>query len=156
MKKLGLTDEEWSKLVDAFPKVAVLIGSADGEMDDEEKAWSKKVAHIRTFSGRAELFDLYEDVKAVMESRISQLQEAYTNDAQAAEIAIIDDLTEVNSILQKIDPVLGNRLSRDLKSFAVHVGKASGGFLRFFSVSKSERNLAQLPMLEDIEIDEEE
>ena len=143
-------------MVDAFPKVAVLIGSADGKMDDAEKEWSKKVTHIRTFAGREDLFELYAEVKKSMETRIAELIEDYSKDAVSSELGIIRDLEDVNVILKNMDPVIGGRLVKDLKSFARHIGKASGGFMRFFSETKEERDLAKLPMLEDISYEDEE
>ena len=150
MNNLKISEENWSRLVNAFPQIAVLIGAADGNMDDEEKAWSNKVAHIRTFSGRKELFSLYEEVEAKMNDKIAELLKGYDTNAEAAEQAIISDLETVNDILHGMDTEMGARLYKDYKSFAKHVGKASGGFLRFFSVSKEERDLAALPMLEEV------
>lgn len=150
MNNLKISDENWSRLVNAFPQIAVLIGAADGKMDDQEKAWSHKVAHIRTFSGRKELFPLYEEVETIMDDKIAELLNGYNADAKAAEQAIISDLETVNEILHDMDTEMGARLYKDYKSFAHHVGKASGGFLSFFSVSKAERDLAALPMLEEV------
>lgn len=156
MEKLGLNDQQWAGLVDAFPKVAVLIGAADGEMDDAEKAWSSKLSHIRTFSGHEDLFELYRAIETVITERIEALLATHANDPEAREKMIIAELEKVNGILASLHPKYGAMIYDDLKSFALHVAKTSGGFLRFFSVSKEERDLAELPMIDEIYYEEEE
>lgn len=156
MEKLGLNDQQWDILVDAFPKVAVLIGSADGNMDEEEKEWSKKLSHIRTFSGNEELFELYQAVEGIMSERIEALLSVKSDDPEARERWLVSQLEMVNGVLSVLPPKIGAKVYEDLKSFAMHVARSSGGFLRFFSVSKEEEDLAQLPMIDPIIHDEEE
>lgn len=156
MDKLGLNDQQWEMLVDAFPKVAVLIGAADGEMDDQEKAWSHKISHIRTFAGNEELFDLYKEVETVMDDRIEALLSLEGGDPEGRERMIISHLEMVNGILNSLHPKVAAHIYEDLKSFAMHVAKASGGFLRFFSVTKHEKDMAELPMLDEFVYEEEE
>jgi hypothetical protein len=156
MDKLGLNDQQWDTLVDAFPKVAVLIGAADGNMDEAEKAWSSKLSHIRTFAGNEELFELYKTVETVIEGRIEAILSMHRDDPEARERMLISKLEMVNGVLATLHPKIGAMIYEDLKSFALHVAKTSGGFLRFFSVSKEERDLAELPMIDEIVYDEEE
>ncbi|MDX1685069.1 MAG: hypothetical protein R3275_07520 [Saprospiraceae bacterium] len=156
MKKLGLNDQQWVLLVDAFPKIAVMIGAADGRMDDDEKAWSKKLTHIRTFAGNRELFELYQDVEEVIGERIETILDEYSDDPEARERMIVSQLEMINSILASMPEKLAAKVYEDLRSFALHVAKASGGFLRFFSVSKAEKDLAELPMIDEIVYEEEE
>ena len=154
MNSLELNDNQKAKLVDAFAEVAVLIGSADGKMSDEEKEWSHKVSHIRTFAGKEELFDLYKEVENTIDDKINRILTSYP-DLEKREHKLIESLEGVNDVLAKLDSHVGSLIYKDLRSFAKHVAKASGGFLRFFSISRDEREWAELPMINEIIWEEE-
>jgi hypothetical protein len=53
-------------------------------------------------------------------------------------------------ILAHLDNNLAHKMYISLKSFAEHVAKASGGFLRFATISGHERKWINLPMIEPI------
>jgi hypothetical protein len=154
MNSVDLNDTQKSRLADAFAEIAVLIGSADGAMSDEEKLWSQKISHIRTFAGKEELFDLYKEVENTIDDKINRILTGYP-DREARENMLIEKLVDVNEVLGQLDNHLGSKIYKDLRSFAMHVAKASGGFMRFFSVSRDEREWAELPMINEVIWEEE-
>jgi len=67
-------------------------------------------------------------------------------------------LAKVNPILSKMDNSVAFKLYESYLTFSKHVAKASGGFLRFATISKEEKSLMNLEMIKPIilEIEEEE
>jgi hypothetical protein len=70
-------------------------------------------------------------------------------------------LTPLNDILAKLEPKVAAAMYDELKTFAKHVARASGGFLKMLSISHEERRWISLPMLREFtwtppEGDEEE
>jgi len=86
---------------------------------------------------------------------LQALIENSPKDTKARSGIAVDKLSELNPILAKLNPLLGYKLYESLKSFALHVAKASGGFLRMWSVSYEENKYVDLPMLDVIEYVEE-
>ena len=151
-----LTEEQYEQLLSAFAEVAVLIGAADGEMDNEEKAWSKKIAQIRSFAGHDDVKGFYKDLDAQIEDRIAALLERYAHHHEEREKVLGERLAALNPVLASLPTRLGAHMYQDLTSFARHIAKASGGFLRIFSVNVEEKEFVGLPMINEIIWEEEE
>ena len=156
MERFTATPEQEEILISAFAHVAVLIGAADGKMDEEELAWSKKITQIRTFHGHDEFFDFYKKLDAQIEDRISSILEIHADNPADREEYIFGCLTEVNPVLAQLPPQYGAHLYQDLRSYAKHIARASGGFLRFFSVNANENQWLNLPMIQEVIWEEEE
>ena len=67
-----------------------------------------------------------------------------------------EKLTLLNPILAKLESKVAYNLYKDFKSFADHVARSSGGFMRFGAISKEEKALIPLSMLTPVEYEEEE
>jgi hypothetical protein len=156
MNSLGLNQGQYEQLLSAFAEVAVLIGAADGKMDDEEKAWSKKITQIRSFAGHDDLKGFYKDLDAQIEGRIAALLERYAHNHEERESVLGERLSNINPILASLPPRIGAHLYQDLTSFARHIAKASGGFLRIFAVNVEEKEFVGLPMINEVIWEEEE
>lgn len=156
MDTLNLSAEQEEILLSAFADVAVLIGAADGNMDEEELAWSKKVTHIRTFSGHEQLFEFYKKLDEQIGQRIADGLQLNQDDPAARETELISRLERVDSVLSTLTPQFGSYIYHDLLSYAKHIARASGGFLRFFSISAGEKEFMSLPMITPVIWDEEE
>ena len=144
----GLTTEESALVVDAVPLVTILIAGADGEIDAEEKAWSKKLTDIRTYAHPDLLNDYYIEVGKTFSDRMDHYIKALPTTPEARNNMISDKLKGLNAIFPKMSPVMAKRLHTSLTSFAQHVAKASGGFLGFGSISKAEKAWMDLSMLD--------
>lgn len=156
MDTLNLSQEQEEKLINGFAQIAVLIGAADGEMDEEERSWSKKIAHIRTFSGQEILFDFYKKLDTVIEAKIEHWLHRYPDNPEERERVLVDNLQDLNAVLAELPPNIAYYLYRDMRSYANHIARASGGFLRFFSISTDEKEFVELPMLDELVWEEEE
>ena len=133
----GLTNEEANLLTDAIPLVTILIAGADGNIDQEEKDWSTKLTKIRGYAHPETLQEYYQKVGDNYEERLTSLINNLPDNVDQRNKLISERLGELNNIFPKLDENLSHRLYESLVSFADHVARASGGFLRFGSISRS-------------------
>ena len=146
-----LSESQFQIAKDAIAWISVLIAGADGKIDDEEKEWAAKVAHIRSYHNPNELTPFYEEVGKEFDSKMTQLLANVPLDVKERTAVLSRKLEQLNDILPQLDNNLGYHLVKSYRSFAEHIAKASGGFLGFFSVSAAESKLISLPMINEIE-----
>jgi hypothetical protein len=148
-----LSKHEWELLVDAIPLIGILIAGADGEIDEEELDWSKKITHIRSYKLKGSLKSYYEEVDRNFETKFMHFSEVLPSGAGERGEIISEKLRHLNPILAKLDTDLSYKLYKGFLSFADHVAKASGGVIGFFAVNKEEAKLLSLPMIDPIYFD---
>ena len=147
----GLSTEEQQSLLDAIPLITILIGGADGKLDPKEKSWAEKITKIRSYAYPNVMNDFYKLVGQHYSSKMEHYLDSLPEDVDQRSQQISEKLTALNDILPKLDPEFREQYYKDLKSFAEHVAKASGGFLRFMGVSKEEAQWLDLPMINPVE-----
>lgn len=151
-----LTDEQNKLLEDTPALITILVAGADGTIDEQELNWAEKLAHIRSYAEPEQLNLYYEAVErsfsTTFESYLSSLPESLSD----REKAISDKLSGLNIVLSCLDNPIAFRLYESFTSFAKHIAKASGGFLRFGSISKEEKKWISLDMINAIILEEEE
>lgn len=149
-----LSEEEMQNLRHSVAWVTILIAGADGHIDSKELEWAKKIEHIREYSSPEELEDFYAEVgKDFNEFLINKVEE--TNQDKEGRMALATSKIEaLNPILAKLHPKYGAAIYKSLVSFARHVAKASGGFLRMWSIGYEENKYIKLPMLQEITYEE--
>ncbi len=135
-------------MFDAIPYITLLIAGADGNIKTDETAWGEKITGIRSYSHDALLMPYYKKVGENYAERMKELLAALPFDTAERESAISAQLARLNDILPKLDYFYASLFYESLKSFARHVAESSGGFLGMMSISKSERRLIDLPMIE--------
>lgn len=145
---VSLPAEEQQLMLDAIPYITLLIAGADGNIKTDETAWGEKIIGIRSYSHDALLIPYYKKVEENYAERIKSLLAALPFDTAERETAIIAELAKLNAVLPKLDHFYAALFYESLKSFARHVAESSGGFLGMMSVSKAERRLIDLPMIE--------
>ena len=140
----NLTAEEYNKLKDSISLITILIAGADNNIDAGETEWAEKLARIRSYSLPDELKPFYQDVGENFHGRLHELIDGLPGDVTTRTAEIHSKLNQLNPVLAKIHPEHGAILYDSFLSFAKHVAKASGGFLRFFSISSEEKALLNL------------
>lgn len=142
----NLTDAEAKSLYQAPAMIAVLIASADSQIDEQETIWAKKVLGFRQEVGNKLLFNYYEIAESFFEETMESLlsEEGVT---QARIASLETALANLNPILAKIDDKFAAELLETWKSFAVQVAKATGGVFGFGSISAQEKYLMELKMI---------
>lgn len=151
-----LTAEEKETLINALPWITVLIAGADGNIDDEEIEWAKKVTHIRSYKLKGIIKTYYEEQNIDFGERLANVLETTPKNTAERNQYLSEKLSGLNAILSKLDVKVGANMYKSFISFAEHVAKASGGLLGFFSVSADEAKLIGLPMIDPIHHDGEE
>ncbi len=153
---LNLNSEEKSLLKKAIPWITLLIAGADGTIDDEELEWAKKITSIRSYNFPEGLSEYYQavglDFSSVLDAELGALPESQDERMST----LTSNLESLNEVLAKMPNNTAYDYYKSFTSFAEHVAKATGGFLRFFSVSVEEKKLLNLPMVKPFEFVAEE
>jgi len=149
-----LTPEEGEQLRKAIAQITVLIAGADGNIENQELSWAKKISQIREYNHPVELNEYYKSVGTDYDELVSQMISDLPNDTAERTQALTASLTELNPILAKLDNEDAHFYYKSFRTFAEYVAKATGGILGFFSVSSEEKSLMSLPMITPIELDE--
>lgn len=154
----GISINEYGNLKEAIPLITILIAGADGVIDAKEKEWVTKLSKIRTYQGPEILNHFYHEVEATFEESMNRLLGQLPTDTESRSLIISERLGRINEVLAKLNQTVGATYYASILSLAEHVAKASGGFLRMWSISKEEARWVKLPMIKPIEfplIDEE-
>jgi hypothetical protein len=150
-----LNSEEYEDLKNAISWITILIAGADGKIDTAEISWAEKLAQIRSYKIPSELNEYYKEVGEDFHERLHEMINSLPENSEDRQKFLTNKLTELNPILAKLDEEVAAEIYTSFKSFAKHVARASGGFLRFFSVSYEEKSLMDLDMIDPINIDTE-
>ncbi len=153
-----ISEIEYQELKDAFAHITLYIAGADGSIDEEETQWAAKVMQIRSYKMTDDMLDFYKEVNNEFDTKLAKFTANLPNDTATRTHSIAQKLSELNSILPKLENKVGAHLYIGYVSFAEHVAKSTGGFFGFFSVGKEESKLLGLEMLTPIkaEVSEEE
>jgi len=153
---IGIDEAEKKQLIDAIAQITVLIAGADGIIDTAETAWASKLTKIRSYASEELLNEYYQIVGQTFSDDLNALILSLPKDTDERTKVLADKMTLLNDPLCKLPNKIGATLYESYTSFAKHVAEASGGFLRMWSVSGEEKKLMTLPMLEPIELIEDE
>lgn len=146
-----LTPEETALMMDAIPLVTILVAGADGEMDEVELSEAERLVDIRSFDTSGQLHDYYELLEEPLAGRIVALSQELPNEVAERQRVISERLSGLNNILPKLRQPLNYLYYSSFRSFANHIAKSSGGFMRFMTVSPEEAEVVNLPMVHPVE-----
>ena len=152
----NLTTDEAEKMTNAISLITILIAGADNDIDQKEKEWAAKVTKIRTYSNPETLHDFYVEAGNNFEEKLDQNIAHFSKITEERTGQITTQLSQLNDIFPKLDPVFAVKLYNSFLSFAKHVAKSSGGFMGFGSISSAESHLMGLPMLTPVLLPDEE
>ena len=150
-----LSQDEYARLKDAIPQITILVAGADGKITPGETEWAEKVTNIRSYSAAEEYQAFYTEIGETFHTRLDELLETLPSDVTERSARISENLSGLNSILRKLEPRHAAKIYSELKTFAKHVARASGGFLKFWSISSEEKKWIDLPMLDTFVWEEE-
>lgn len=144
-----LTKEDLQLLLDAPAFITILIGSADGNLDEDEIWAGSKVAHIKKFTEDRILQAYYTQVAEAFDERILKLIAVLPKDAETRNTEISEKLSNLNEIYKNLDRNFVEELNKSFRSLASEVAKASGGILGFGSESYEEKQWVELKMIKN-------
>ncbi len=150
----NLSADQYSELKSSLPLITVLVAGADGEIDAQELNWAEKLTHIRSYAQPEALNSFYEDVEQGFHEELEAQIANLPSDIKEREGIISERLSGLNKILALLPNDVAYNVYESLTSFAEHIAKASGGFLRFGAVSHEEKHWINLPMITPIILEE--
>ncbi|MDQ8014566.1 MAG: hypothetical protein REI96_19105 [Flavobacterium nitrogenifigens] len=116
-----------------FPVYISLLAANNSEgLDAAEKKTAIKFAHVKTFSCDPKLRDFYELADKNFEESITKLDNELPKGRKERELAIKEQLTNLELILQKMDKEYMAAMHRSMASFKNHVSKAHQNVLEYF------------------------
>ena len=151
-----LSKEDYNRLKMSLAEVTVLIAGADGKIDEQELNWAEKLTSIRSYATPEELNQFYGDVEESFIDNVNDLIKQLPTDVAERQTCLSEELAKLNQILPLLENQLAFQIYESLTSFAEHIAKASGGFLRFGSISGAEKKWISLPMIDPIILEEED
>ncbi len=147
----ALSPEEKAQMLDAIPLISILVGAADGELDEAELKAATQLAHIRSYKEELVLQEYYDQMEGKLALRIRELLGGLPKDTSERQALLSEKLAALNPILAKLPSPYNYYYYASFRSFADHVARASGGFFRFLTIGPKEAKVVGLPMLEVIE-----
>lgn len=143
-----VSEEEKELLYNATALVTYLIGGADNNFDEKERAQSAHLVNIRTEQGDPMLFDYYLDLQIDFAERVAKVEAKYGVDSVNDRTALlVAELEKLNEILPKLDDIYARAYLKALRTLAKGVAEASGGLLGFLEISYEEEHLMGLTMI---------
>lgn len=142
-----LDENTLNQLAGALPRIAILIGGADGSFDKDEKSWAERLVHIRSYSAPTGVEELYELANTSFSSHMEELLASYPHNTRDRNNQLVLELEKVNPILERLDAESAWLVYDSLRSFAWHIARASGGFLGMGAINKEEETWITLPMI---------
>jgi len=131
--------------------VGILIGCADGAMVPQELARIEEVIKTKTFSEHNDVHYLYTELaNNDLNNKINTLFGQLTGTAEEKGKLASDKLSELNAIFEKMNPTYAKQFRESLHSLAVEVAKAAGGVFGIGRINHEERELIDLPMINEL------
>ncbi|MEM9259962.1 MAG: hypothetical protein AAGA62_09970 [Bacteroidota bacterium] len=146
----NLTPTEQQKLFDAIPLITILVAGADDDIDEVELAEAQRMADIRSYNNLGLINAYYEAIDENLTERIQELSRELPNALEPRQAEISERLSGLNDIFPKMKEPFAYLYYKSFVSFAEHIAKSSGGFMRFMTVGPKEAEVIELPMVEPV------
>ncbi len=143
----NLPKEELQLLLDAPVLITLLIGSADGHLDEDEIKGGHNSVSIKEHTEERVLQDYYHQVAESFDTRIQEFIQELPTDAKKRNELISKKLAGLNKVYKSLDQNFVEELNKSLRSLAHQVAESSGGILGFGSESYEEKQWVDLSMI---------
>jgi hypothetical protein len=127
----------------------ILIAGADGNIDRKEINEAINVAHKNATKLKTHLREFYRFVEEDFEDKLKILLQSYPVDATQRNEVIVQELSQLNHILPKMDVQFAQALYQSMRDIACKIAKSSGGLLGINSIGHEEAQFVNLPMIKD-------
>lgn len=124
----------------AFVSVALLMGKADGNMDEIEEEIAAKVIEARSYDAPEPFRAFYKDLSLQWSTLFQQHQSSNSEQLQ-------HQIINGANLLDALEPVPAYALDQDLRTLANYIARSSGGILGLGTVNKKENTHYGLPWL---------
>ncbi len=143
----NLNEQEREIVVNSPLYVSALIAGADGDFSSDELKRTYELVHIKTFSEKFGLKDLYASLEPEMEDKMREMIANLPQEQAERNAFLTGKLQQLNTILAKMEYSFAHSLWRSLREFAHYIANADGGFWSMGSVSSEEQVFVKLEML---------
>lgn len=150
-----LNQEEIDLLGDAFSWILLLLSLDSGRITIPEQNEAAHTLKVRGYEENHLFYQFYDQVSSQFDVRTESWKDRIGLGADARQ-RYEELIAKLNPTLAKLSPPVGRRMYKDYLTFAHRIANASGGFMGFGKISKSEKAIIGLPMLTPILPTEEE
>ena len=129
--------------------VCILIAGADDHIDNKEVKKAIALTEKKQKRAKSHLLAFYKEVGEDFEDKLRIVIQDFPVEAEERTPLVIEALSNVNTILKKVDPSFALEFYNSLQEIASETAKSSGGLLGLKSVGDEEAKLVNLPMLKN-------
>jgi hypothetical protein len=142
-----LKDSEVELMLKAPVVLCILIAGADGTIDRRE---IKEAINVTVRKKDKSILDNYfKEVSQDFEDKLKVLLQSYPYHSAQRNPVLIEELSQLNPILKKLDKSFAKPFYDMLKELAEKIAGSSGGLWGMMSVDSEEAKYIDLPMLDD-------
>jgi hypothetical protein len=142
-----LKESEVELMLKAPVVLCILIAGADGTIDRRE---IKEAINVTVKKKDKTILDNYfKEVSQDFEDKLKVLLQSYPYQSSQRNPILIEELSQLNPILKKLDKSFSKPFYDMLKELAEKIAGSSGGLWGMMSVDSEEAKYMRLPMLED-------
>ena len=142
-----LKESEVELMLKAPVLLCILIAGADGTIDRKE---IKEAINVTVKKKDKTILDSYfKEVSQDFEDKLKILLQSYPYESTQRSPILIQELSQLNPILRKLDNLFSKAFYDMLKELAEKIAGSSGGFWGMMSVDSEEAKYIRLPMIED-------
>ena len=145
-----LSNSEMELMFKAPILACILIAGADNNIDNKEIRGALQLANNKLKKGKARLINFYQMVNEDFEDKLKITIQSYPFESTQRTPLIVEELTELNRILPKLDKTFATEYISSLRELALGIAQSSGGILGMKSVGAEEARFINLPMIKDI------
>ena len=129
--------------------VCILIAGADGKIDKKEINQAMVFAEKKQRRSISSVSVLFREISKDFEDKLKSVIQRYPYEATQRNPLIVEELTEINQILRKIDPAFAQEYYKTLLGIAESIATSSGGLLGYNSIGSEEARFIKLSMIKD-------
>lgn len=144
-----LSDSEIELMLRAPLLTSILIAGADNDIDRKEIQEAIQVARKKANKSKASLADYYRLVGEDFEDKLKVVIQSFPVEATQRNPLIVEELTQLNEILPKLNKSFASEFYSSLKDIAMKIASSSGGLLGLRSIGQEEAKYVHLPMIKD-------
>jgi len=127
----------------------ILIAGADGNIDRNEIKGAIELAQKKQKRSKANLLEFYRYLAEDFEDKLKVLIQSYPSKAAQRNPVLVEELSNLNKILPKLDKSFALAFYNSIKEIAQGTAEASGGLLGMNKVGEEEEKYLSLPMIKD-------
>ena len=143
-----LSSTETDLMLKAPILACILVAGADGNIDRNEIQGAIELAQKQK-KVKANLLEFYRNVGEDFEDKLKILIQSYPLKALKRNPILVDELSQLNKILPKLDRQFALAFYHSIKEIAQKTAESSGGLLGLNKIGDEESKYLGLPMIKD-------